>query len=127
MEEARAGRKYIVMIKHFPQKKTITERKAFFGPVNQVAIALYASKEMGSFRELLKLKIIPSEKLYWNAQLQAIFPKAKCTMLKEVVYGPKTYDSQRKTCLATSWSRTGICHTLLQKIMQMRRHQAKLL
>ena len=115
MREVRPSKKYTDTIKHFPQPKTITDMRAFFGLVNQVTFAFYISKEMEPFRELLKPKNSPGGKLYWDAQLQRIFEKAKNAIVKEVINGVKTYDSQRKTCLATDWSRTGICHTLLQK------------
>ena len=56
MNEVRPSRKYIDTIRNFPQPKTLTDMRAFFGLVNQVAFAFYMSNEMLPFRDLLKPK-----------------------------------------------------------------------
>ena len=115
LTEVRPSRKYVDTIKNFPQPKTLTDMRSFFGLVPQVAFAFYMSDEMLPFRDMLKPKNTPGGKLYWDQQLQQIFDKAKQAIIKEVMHGVKTYDPKRRTCLATDWSKTGLCHTLLQK------------
>ena len=51
----------------------------------------------------------------WNATLDQLFEQSKELLISKVKEGINTSDVNRKTCLQTNWSKSGIGYLLLQK------------
>ena len=66
---------------------------------------------MAPFRELLEKK----RSFYWDETLESLFKKSKSTVVNSIQNGVRTFETNRHTCLATDWSKTGIGFTLSQK------------
>ena len=66
---------------------------------------------MEPFREAIK----PNRTFYWDENLTQIFEKSKKLLIDMVKDGIRTFDTSRKTCLQTDWSKEGIGYLLLQK------------
>ena len=98
-------------IRDFPIPTDITGARSWFGLVNQVAWAYSISPVMQPFREAIK----PNRTFYWDANLTNIFEKSKKLLIDMVKDGVQTFDTSRKTCLQTDWSKEGIGYLLLQK------------
>ena len=103
--------RYLQAIQSFPTPKDITGIRSWFGLVNQVSYAFSMTERMSPFRELLK----PGRKFYWDENLDMIFEESKTKITNEVKNGVQLFDSSRKTCLSTDWSKTGTGFYLTQK------------
>ena len=112
--EVRPSQKYLEAITGFPTPKNITDVRAWFGLVNQVAYAFSMAPTMQPFRDLLK----PTNPFLWNAQTQRAFDLSKTTICQRIAEGVTIYDKSRPTCLATDWSKDGIGYWLFQKHCQ---------
>jgi len=110
-DSVRPCKKYLQAILDFPTPRNITDIRSWFGLVNQVSYCFSMTDKMKPFRDLLK----PSVPFYWDSQLQTLFDESKQLIVAEVTNGVKIFDKQRKTCLATDWSKDGIGFWLLQK------------
>ncbi|ROT84068.1 hypothetical protein C7M84_022732 [Penaeus vannamei] len=91
-----------------PTRPTLTDVRAWFGLVNQVAPFLAVAPIMEPFRELLKKPVAKS--VYWDEQLQAIFSSAKDTIGQLAAAGLRYYDVSRPKAV-TDYSRQG-CRNL---------------
>ena len=68
-------------IKNVPRPQTLTDKRAWFGIVNQVA---YAKGElMKPFRYLLEKK----QKYYWDETLQQNFEESKIEIVRQIEIG----------------------------------------
>jgi hypothetical protein len=103
--------KYLAAIRDFPTPTDMTGVRSWYGLVNQVNYAFSNSEAMLPFRHLLK----PDEAFVWTDTLEEAFKKSKESILEAVKNGVKTFDLNRKTCVATDWSKQGIGFVLLQK------------
>ena len=95
-----------------PDHPTISDIRAWFGLVNQLAPFLITTEIMKPFRELLKS---PSKFVFWDEALQHSFMRAKEEICKLIDHGLTYYDSNRKTALISDWSRDGVGLLLLQQ------------
>ena len=98
-------------IRHFPTPASITDIRAWFGLLNQVAYTFSTSDCMQPFRELLK----PKANFIWTDELNKLFAESKDHIISEMEKGVEIFDKNRPTCLATDWSKSGIGFWLLQK------------
>ncbi|RLJ22718.1 hypothetical protein DJ031_00320, partial [bacterium endosymbiont of Escarpia laminata] len=115
-DSVRPSRKFLESILDFPTPKTITDIRAWFGLVNQVAYAFAAAERMLPFRALLK----PGTTFTWNDEMQSLFEESKSVIISEIEEGVRIFDASRSTCLATDWSKTGIGFWLFQKHCECR-------
>jgi len=99
-----------------PTRPTLTDVRAWFGLVNQVAPFLAVAPIMEPFRELLKKPVAKS--VYWDEQLQAIFSSAKDTIGQLAAAGLRYYDVSRPTAAFTDYSRQGIGFLVMQQYCQ---------
>ena len=69
----------IAAIRDFPMppERTITDIRAWFGVVNQLAPFLAKNDIMPPFHELLKTKNMRGKKVYWDDTLQNAFHESK--------------------------------------------------
>ena len=51
----------------------------------------------------------------WNASLDQLFEQSKELLISQVEESINTFDVNRKTCLQTDWSKSGIGYLLFQK------------
>ena len=98
-------------IENFPKPQSITDIRSWFGLVNQSAYCFSKTEIMKPFRDLLK----KGSQFKWTDALNESFEAAKSKIIMEIKKGVKIYDKNRRTCLATDWSKTGIGAWLLQK------------
>ena len=103
--------KYMDAIKKFPMPKNISDIRAWFGLVNQVANYGQLRKYMASIRHLLS----PKTKFEWNAEIDAAFNSSKALIVEAIKDGVEIFEYGRRTCLRTDWSKTGIGYFLQQK------------
>ena len=108
----RPPKRKLEAIKGFPTPTTITDIRAWFGLVNQVAYAFNQSKVMSPFRELLQTK---NAKFYWDSTLDKIFEESKVKIVDLIKEGVKTFEKDRVTCVSTDFSKKGLGYTLTQK------------
>ena len=101
----------LAAIRDFPQPTDITGARSWFGLVNQIAWAYAISTIMEPFRELIK----PNRTFYWDENLTMIFEKSKKLLIDMVKDGIRNFDTARRTCLQTDWSKEGMGYLLLQK------------
>ena len=102
---------FLKAIENFPQPKNITDIRSWFGLVNQAAYSFSKCSVMNPFRELLK----KGSQFTWNDNLEKAFNAAKKVIIGKIEQGVRIFEKDRKTCLATDWSKTGIGAWLLQK------------
>ena len=107
-------RKYLDAIKDFPTPQGITDIRAWFGLVNQVAYAFAMASVMSPFRELLK----PTSPFCWTSELQTAFDASKIEICNRICEGVQIFQKDRPTCLAKDWSKDGIGYWLFQKHCQ---------
>ena len=112
--EVKPHRKYLNAIKDFPTPQGITDIRAWFGLVNQVAYAFAMASVMSPFRELLK----PTSPFRWTSELQTAFDASKIEICNRIREGVQIFQKDRPTCLATDWSKDGIGYWLFQKHCQ---------
>ena len=68
---------------------------------------------MTNFRDLVKLTV---KTWSWTPTLSEEFKRAKEEIKRRVKNGVKTYNTKRKTCLSTNWSKLGIGFPITQKM-----------
>lgn len=102
---------FLKAIEGFPQPQTITDIRSWFGLVNQAAYSFSKCSVMEPFRKLMK----KGSQFMWNKDLDEAFKAAKATIKRKIEKGVRIFEKNRKTCLATDWSKTGIGAWLLQK------------
>ena len=102
--EVKPHRKYLNAIKDFPTPKGITDIRAWFGLVNQVAYTFAMTPVMS---ELLK----PTSPFRWTSELQSTFDVSKTELCNRIREGFQIFEKNRPTCLATDWSKDGIGYT----------------
>ena len=112
--EVKPCRKYLRAIADFPTPQGITDVRAWFGLVNQVAYAFSMASVMSPFRTLLK----PSTPFTWTDELQQAFDSSKEEICERIKEGVQIFEKDRPTCLATDWSKDGIGYWLFQKHCQ---------
>ena len=109
----------LAAIKDFPMpaEPTISDIRAWFGLVNQIAPFVIKTPVMEPFRELLKSSNAVGSKVHWDGSLQEMFEKSKKILVEQAVKGLQYYDPARETILMTDWSKSnqGIGFILLQK------------
>ena len=66
---------------------------------------------MQPFRDLIK----PNRKFYWDEHLTKIFDDSKQVIIDLVKEGIRHFDTSRRTCLQTDFSKDGVGYLLLQK------------
>ena len=98
-------------IENFPRPQNITDIRSWFGLVNQAAYCFSKCPVMEPFRNLMK----KGSQFKWDESLEKSFTEAKSTILRKIEKGIRIFEKDRKTCLATDWSKTGIGAWLLQK------------
>ena len=108
------SRRMLTAIHDFPRPTDISKARAWFGLVNQVQWAYANGPSMAPFRELVK----PNSKFQWTNELEALFLEAKERIIAQVREGVRSYDTKRRTCLQTDWSKEGLGYLLLQKYCQ---------
>lgn len=91
---------------------TVTDVRACFGLVNQVAPLLAVALIMEPYRELLKK---PLKSMYWDQQVQAIFSSAKDSIGHLASEGLRCYEISRPTATFIDYSRQGIEYLNLQQ------------
>ena len=114
LTEVKPSAKYLQSISQFPTPQGITDIRAWFGLVNQVAYAFSMTSVMSPFRALLK----PSAPFTWNTELQEAFDASKKEICSRIQEGVRIFEKSRPTCLATDWSKDGIGYWLFQKHCQ---------
>ena len=113
-DSVRPCKKYLDAIRHFLTPSNITEKRSWFGLINQVSSAFAATERMLPFRESLK----PGTQFLWNNELQWLFDESKSAIISEIEVGVRIFDKSKPTCLDTDWSETGIGYWLFQKHCQ---------
>lgn len=103
--------KLLKAIAEFPTPTNITGIRSWFGLVNQVSYAFAQAPVMNPFRELLQ----DGSRFYWDETLERLFHQSKEEILHKIHEGVRTFETNRPTCLASDWSKTGIGFTLSQK------------
>ena len=103
--------KCIDSIAQFPQPKNISDIRSWHGLVHQVAHYGKISEIMAPFRPLLS----PKNKFEWTEDLEVAFQRSKALIIEEIKEGVEIFDPERKTCLTTDWSKSGIGYFLHQQ------------
>ena len=116
-EDYRPSDNTLSAIQNFPmpESPSITDVRAWFGLVNQVAPFILKSDWMAPFRDLLKVTDSKSKRVYWDDNLQQIFTKSRDELVKVATQGLNYYDASLRTALVTDWSKTGIGFLVVQK------------
>ena len=109
--KVRPSPKIFEAISSFPEPKTITDLRSWYGLINQVAYSFATTEIMSPFRKLLS----PAQTFLWTDDLNKAFIESKRTIISEITKGVQIFDKGRPTCLATDWSRAGIGFWLFQK------------
>ena len=103
--------KHIKAIEDFPTPSNITDVRAWFGLVNQVAHYGRMIDIMAPFKPLLS----PKHKFAWSPELDSAFVQSKEVIIKSISKGLAIYDPKRMTCLETDYSGIGLGYWLRQK------------
>ena len=98
-------------IRNFPTPANITDVRSWFGAINQISYSFATCSVMEPFRHLLGSKA----PFAWSPELDAAFQASKEEIVRQCEHGVRTFDPQRRTCLATDWSKTGIGFWLCQQ------------
>ena len=98
-------------IKDFPTPINITGAGSWFGLVKEVAWAYSVSPTMQPFRELVKA----NSNFTWDDSMEKIFNDSKAKIMSLVQEDIRTFDTSRRSCLQTDWSKDGIGYLLLQQ------------
>ena len=112
--EVKPCRKYLRAISEFPTPTGITDIRAWFDFINQVAYAFSMASVMSPFRSLFK----PSSPFTWSTDLQQAFDASKTEICTRIQEGVRIFDKNHLTCLVTDWSKDGIGYWLFQKHCQ---------
>lgn len=111
-EGMKPPKRIIAAIREFPTPRNITDVRAWFGLVNQVAYAFSQAETMAPFRELLASK---KRAFFWDSTMDELFQASKEEVIRLVHEGVRTFEMSRPTCLCTDWSKKGVGFSLLQK------------
>lgn len=113
-ESFRPSDEMISAIQSFPMPENpkLTDIRAWFGLVNQLAPFLISTPIMSPFRELLKGKV---KHVYWDESLKKNFVEAKEHICALITSGLTFYEKSRETAVVTDWSRDGIGFIVLQQ------------
>ena len=103
--------KYQEAIRNFPKPKNITDVRAWFGLVNQVAHYGRMVEIMEPFKPLLS----PKTKFQWSEKLDEAFERSKSAILDAIKKGVQIFEPNRRMCLQTDYSGTGLGYWLKQK------------
>ena len=98
-------------IKNFSTPTNITGARSWFGFVNQVALAQSVSPIMQPFKELVKV----NSKFTCDDNQEKHFNYSKAKIVSLAKQGIHTFDTSRRTCLQTDWSKDGFGYLLLQQ------------
>ncbi|ROT77985.1 hypothetical protein C7M84_003304 [Penaeus vannamei] len=106
-EEYHLSKELVRSIMEFtmPTKPTLTNVRAWFGLVNQVAPFIVVAPFKDPFRELLKKPV--AKLVDWDEQLQAIFSSVKDTIEDLAAVRLRYYDVSRPTAVFTDYSCQG--------------------
>ena len=102
---------FLNSIRSFPTPTNITDVRSWFGAINQISYSFAACPTMAPFRHLLASKA----PFAWSPELEAAFQASKEEILRQCELGVRTFDPNRRTCLATDWSKTGVGFWLCQQ------------
>ena len=107
----------LAAIKNFPmpEKPTITDIRAWFGLVNQLCPFLPTNQLMQPFQDLLKSPQTKGKLIYWDEDLQSIFHKSRIEICEKASKGLSYFNTERKICVMTDWSKNGIGFVVLQQ------------
>ena len=111
----RPSEKFHEAIANLARPTTLSDVRAFFGLVEEIAYTFHSSKIMAPFRELLKPKNAEKGKITWTEELDRAFRKAKEAMMAAIDGGVKIFNPSLPTAVETDWSTSGIGPTLTQK------------
>ena len=103
--------KYLDAIRQFPTPKSITDIRSWFGLVNQVAHYAQLRQVLDPFRKFLS----PKTRFEWNEDLDSAFEESKGLIVEAIQEGVRIFETARRTCLRTDWSKAGIGFFLSQK------------
>ena len=95
--------------------ETLTDVRAIFGLVENIAYTFHCSSIMAPFRELLKPGNAEQGKITWTKELDAAFIAAKQAMAEAMNEGVKIFDPKLPTSIEPDWSKNGIGQILKQK------------
>ena len=109
MSGYRPTKKTVSAIKDFPTPQNITDIRAWFGIVNQVAYTFSQKAVMAPFRDLLSSK----KKLYWDEAMDHAFHQSKEEIIRLVHEGVQAFEVDRPTCLSTDWAKIGLGFALM--------------
>ena len=115
VDTVKPGAKYEAAIKNFPRPATLTDIRAFFGLVEQVAYTFYASKVMAPFRDLLKPQNARQGRIYWDEELENIFELSKTEIILAMREGVRMFRTDLPTAVSTDFSKQGLGNSLFQK------------
>ena len=101
----------LTAIKNFPTPKDIHDVRSWFGAVNQMAWAYATSPIMLPFRNLVK----PSMTFSWDDSMEKLFRETNQLLTEKCTAGIRAFELDRRTCLQTDWSKTGVGYLLLQQ------------
>ena len=101
----------LTAILNFPVPKDIHGARSWWGAVNQMAWAYATSPLMKPFRDLIK----PNMKFAWNETLDKLFHETNQLLVEKCTEGIRAFEMDRRTCLQTDWSKSGIGYLLLQQ------------
>ena len=96
-----------------PDEPSITDIRAWFGLVNQLAPFFANSKTMEPFRELLKPG--KTKKVYWDNELRECFEESKQVVCQKASNGLTYFDAKKSILVMTDWSKKGIAFTIFQQ------------
>ena len=111
MDGIKPTKQMISALEGFPIPKNRTDLKSFFGLVQFVSYVFSQSKQLASFRDLLKR----NTQWYWDNSLDEIFSACKKMIVDQVIDGVKTFQIDQPCALWTDWSKEGIGFSLFQK------------
>ena len=103
--------KFIQSIENFPEPKTLTDVRSWFGLINQVSYAFAIAPQMAPFRALLSSKI----PFHWSPELAQAFATSKQEIIRQCINGVKSFQPNAPTALATDWSKSAVGLWLTQK------------
>ena len=103
--------KYTESITNFPSPSCISDVRAWYGLINQVAFCFCKTPVMAPFRHLLQ-KDTP---FLWTQELENAFVASKGHILQLINEGVYSFDPELATCLSTDFSKVGTGYLLQQK------------
>ena len=80
-----------------PPEPTITDIRAWFGLVNQIAPFFATTSTMQPFRDLLKSTESKNKKVFWNEDLRSAFDKSKKHIKTQAEQGLAYFDIRKNT------------------------------